>query len=305
MKLHTARTIGMTGDVTWTSGIFDGSDNVTGVASLKTSGVSAGSYAKVTVNAKGIVTAGENPTTLSGHGITDAVALTEVGVSVAPLVDGLIPSSNLPSYVDDILEFATITAFPTAGESGKIYIALATNLTYRWTGTNYIQIGSAGSGGVVSVSALTLTSNGTDVTSTVLNSTTTPVITLNLPTANSTSRGALSATDWSIFNGKQAALVSGTTIKTINGASVLGSGDIVVASSYSLPAATPTTLGGVKVDGTTILVDGSGLISAVGGGGGGSGAFSTFSIVDGELIVDHSSSFTLSIVDGEFISEYN
>jgi hypothetical protein len=128
---------------------------------------------------------------------------------------------------------------------------------------------------------------------------------LNLPTANATSRGALSATDWSIFNNKQAALVSGTSIKTINGASVLGSGDIIVASSYSLPAATPTTLGGVKVDGTTILVDGSGLISAVGGGGGGSGAFSTFSIVDGELIVDHSSSFTLSIVDGEFISEYN
>lgn len=101
----------------------------------------------------------------------------------------------------------------------------------------------------------------------------------------------------------QKELSSGQNIKTINGATILGAGDIILLTA--IPAATTAILGGVKVDGTTILVDGSGLISAVGGGGGGSGAFSTFSIVDGELIVDHSSSFTLSIVDGEFISEYN
>lgn len=57
-QLATARTIGMTGDVTWTSASFNGSANVTGVATLANSGVAAGTYGKVTVNAKGLVTAG-------------------------------------------------------------------------------------------------------------------------------------------------------------------------------------------------------------------------------------------------------
>jgi hypothetical protein len=54
--------------------------------------------------------------------------------------------------------------------------------------------------------------------------------TFNLPTASSTNRGALSTTDWSTFNGKQDALVSGTNIKTINSTSLLGSGNITIAS---------------------------------------------------------------------------
>lgn len=57
-KLATARTIGMTGDVTWTSAAFDGTGNVTGVATLANSGVTAGTYTKVTVDAKGRVTVG-------------------------------------------------------------------------------------------------------------------------------------------------------------------------------------------------------------------------------------------------------
>lgn len=73
----------------------------------------------------------------------------------------------------------------------------------------------------------------------------------------------------------------------------------------SIPTATTTTIGGVKVDGTTITIDGAGKITAVGGGSGGlPSAFSTFSMVNGELIVEHSSSFTLSLVNGEFIVEY-
>ena len=53
---------------------------------------------------------------------------------------GKVLSSQLPSYVDDVLEYATSTNFPTTGETGKIYIAINTNLTYRWTGTAYTEI---------------------------------------------------------------------------------------------------------------------------------------------------------------------
>lgn len=59
----------------------------------------------------------------------------------ADLVNGKVPSSQLPSYVDDVLEFASRSAFPATGEAGKIYVALDTNKTYRWSGSEYVQVG--------------------------------------------------------------------------------------------------------------------------------------------------------------------
>jgi len=59
------------------------------------------------------------------------------------LVSGLIPTVFLPSYVDDVLEFANLAAFPVTGESGKIYISIDTNFQYRWSGSAYVQITSA------------------------------------------------------------------------------------------------------------------------------------------------------------------
>lgn len=59
--------------------------------------------------------------------------------STPHLEGGLIPSSYLPSYVDDVLE-GTLSTFPRPGERGKIYVDTNTNLTYRWTGTQYIEI---------------------------------------------------------------------------------------------------------------------------------------------------------------------
>lgn len=53
---------------------------------------------------------------------------------------GLIPSSQLPAYVDDVIEVATFDELPEVGEAGKIYVTLDTNLTYRWSGTRYIEI---------------------------------------------------------------------------------------------------------------------------------------------------------------------
>lgn len=53
---------------------------------------------------------------------------------------GKVPSVQLPSYVDDVVEFASRDSFPATGEDGKIYIAEDTNLTYRWSGTQYVEI---------------------------------------------------------------------------------------------------------------------------------------------------------------------
>ena len=66
---------------------------------------------------------------------------------------GKVPSSQLPSFVDDVEEYANLAAFPVTGESGKIYIALDTNLTYRWGGSTYVEISPSLALGETSASA--------------------------------------------------------------------------------------------------------------------------------------------------------
>lgn len=57
--------------------------------------------------------------------------------------NGRVPSAQLPSYVDDVVEYASMSAFPGTGESGKIYVALDTNKTYRWGGSEYVEISAS------------------------------------------------------------------------------------------------------------------------------------------------------------------
>ena len=79
-----------------------------------------------------------------GNVTNDAqVKRSEMGVAngVATLdSDGKVPASQLPSYVDDVLEYDNKAAFPATGESDKIYVAKDTNLTYRWSGSAYVEI---------------------------------------------------------------------------------------------------------------------------------------------------------------------
>lgn len=71
---------------------------------------------------------------------------------VCPLDDSSkVPSANLPSYVDDALEFDNLAEFPVTGESGKIYLAKNTNFIYRWTGSTYLLIGDGTSVDVIGV----------------------------------------------------------------------------------------------------------------------------------------------------------
>ena len=57
--------------------------------------------------------------------------------------NGKVPSSQLPSYVDDVLEYNSSSNFPATGETGKIYIDISDNTTYRWSGSTYVAIGSS------------------------------------------------------------------------------------------------------------------------------------------------------------------
>jgi hypothetical protein len=125
--LTTGRTIGMTGDVTWTSGSFNGSANVTGTATLANSGVTAGTYTKVTVDAKGRVTTGASlasgdlPTytgTITSGQVTTALGYTPYN-STNP--SGYITSSSLSSYLP--LSGGTLT--------GTLYFTDSTNGIYK------------------------------------------------------------------------------------------------------------------------------------------------------------------------------
>lgn len=73
-----------------------------------------------------------------------SAALKGAANGVAELgADGKVPSAQLPSYVDDVLEYATFSAFPATGETGKIYISQDDNKTWRWSGSAYVEISAS------------------------------------------------------------------------------------------------------------------------------------------------------------------
>ena len=107
--------------------------------------------------------------------------------------------------------------------------AATTSVNGYLTSTDWTTFNNKGSGTVTSVAALTLGTTGTDLSSTVANGTTTPVITLQVPTASASNRGALSAADWTTFNSKQATLAPVTV--TTN--SSVGATDLWVINNKS------------------------------------------------------------------------
>jgi hypothetical protein len=151
---------------------------------------------------------------------------------------------------------------------------------------------SSTTGTVTSVAALTLGTTGTDLSSTVVNGTTTPVITLNVPTASATNRGVLSTTDWTTFNNKGSGTVTsvswtggiisvatGTTTPAFTIAGTSGgipyfSSGTTWASSAALAANALVIGGGAGVAPSTTTT-GTGVITALGIAANGSGGFVT------------------------------
>jgi hypothetical protein len=157
-----------------------------------------------------------NHTSGSGYGII----VTKGGNNEALYVSKTSGSGNAMTVIGgrtSLVDLALSSVTNTAGD----FLTLSGGVVHKRTAAEVRT--DIGAGTVTSVAALTLGTSGTDLSSTVANGTTTPVITLNVPTASASNRGALSSADWSTFNSKQQALngtgfvkASGTTISYDN-----------------------------------------------------------------------------------------
>ena len=139
----------------------------------------------------------------SVFGRTGAVVATNGDYTTAQVTE----SGNL-YFTDSRARLAlSFVAGSGAYNSTTGVITIPTNNNQITNGAGY----TTNVGTVTSVAALTIGTSGTDLSSSVANSTTTPVITLNVPTASATNRGALSSADWTTFNNKQSALTNPVT----------------------------------------------------------------------------------------------
>ena len=335
--LQTARTISLTGDVTYTSGAFNGSANVTGTSTLATVNSNVGTFGSstqipsITVNAKGLVTAVSTTAvsipsgaisvtggdlTLSGTTgtaitnatlvsvgtagtytkvTTDAKGRVTVGASLSasdiPVLDaskittGVLDAARLPSYVDDVLEYTNLASFPATGETGKIYIALDTNKTYRWSGSVYVFITSgavdsvAGKTGVVTLVKADVGLGNVDNTSDANK----PVSTAQQAALNAKEPTIAAGTTAKYWRGDKtwqdlnkaavglgnvdntadstksvASAATLTTARTINGVSFNGSANITVSANTTNALTIGTGLSGTSFNGSsavTIAID--------------------------------------------------
>lgn len=166
-----------------------------------------------------------------GNATVSDYEILRVGLQVTPL-GRLGIGTATPTQALHVTGQARIDSLLTG--SGSDSVIVVNNGTLK----KILQSSITGTGTVTSVAALTLGTSGSDLSSSVANSTTTPVITLNVPTASASNRGALSSTDWSTFNNKQAAIsILGSTNggSGINNAGTLtwGSGGTLGTAAYT------------------------------------------------------------------------
>ncbi len=192
-------------------------------------GDGTGGFSNVTIGSGVSFVAGTLSATGSGGTVTSVT-----GTSPVVSSGGATPAISLATaYGDTLNPYASKTANTIlAAPSGSAGVP-----TFRALTTADIPALPYGTGTVTSVAALTLGTTGTDLTSTVANGTTTPVITLNVPTASASNRGALSAADWTTFNNKG----SGTVTSVTGTAPVVSSGGATPA--ISMAAATTSVNG--------------------------------------------------------------
>ncbi len=177
--------------------------------------------------------------------------------------------SNKPSLFSGTYSDLTGTPLLFSGSyndlSNKpsLFSGAYTDLTGKPTLTN---------GTVTNVNALSINNSGTDISSSVNNGTTTPTITLNVPTASITNRGLLSASDWSTFNAKGDMTLAG--VQTITGTKTFSStiiGSINGNAATATKLATPVTINGTSFDGSANISFSTNTVNALSFNNGGTG----------------------------------
>jgi hypothetical protein len=174
-------------------------------------GNGSGGFSNVTIGSGVSFAAGTLSATGSGGTVTSVSVVSANGFAGTVATSTTTPAITLTTSITGLLYgngtalAATTVSTPLNYSAGTLSIPVATSSANGYlSSTDWTTFNNKGSGTVTSVAALTLGTTGTDLTSTVANGTTTPVITLNVPTASASNRGALSSTDWTTFNNKQA-----------------------------------------------------------------------------------------------------
>jgi hypothetical protein len=211
---------------------------VTSVAATAGTGIS--------VSGSPITTSGT--LTITNTAPDQTVALTAgTGISTSGTYPNFTITNTAPSSGGTVTSVTgTAPVVSSGGNTPAISMAAANTTTNGYltsTDWNTFNGKSNTNGTVTSVAAITLGTTGTDLSSTVANGTTTPVITLQVPTASATNRGALSAADWTTFNNKGSGTVTSVgitapSIFTVGGSPVTGSGTLALTySGTALPLA--------------------------------------------------------------------
>ena len=183
--------------------------------------------------------------------------------------DGKVPSAQLPSYVDDVLEYDAKANFPATGETGKIYVDKTTNKTWRWSGTAYVEISASLALGETSSTAFRgdhgkvaydhaqakgsafasglykITTNAEGHVTAATAVVKADITALGIPGSNTTYSKATASSD---------GLMSKEDFSKLAG---IAAG----ANNYSLPTASASVKGGIKV-GTNLSIDTNGVLSA-------------------------------------------
>jgi hypothetical protein len=177
-----------------------------------------------------------NHTSGSGYGII----VSKGGNNEALYVSKTSGSGNAMTVVGgrtSLVDLALSSVSNTAGD----FLTLSGGVVHKRTAAEVRTDIAAGT--VTSVAALTLGTSGTDLSSTVANGTTTPVITLNVPTASASNRGALSAADWTTFNNKTSNLGTVTSVGLSSATSGVTIGSTPVTTSGTITLAIATASG--------------------------------------------------------------
>jgi hypothetical protein len=201
-----------------------------------------------------------------------------IGTGVA-FAGGTLSATGSGGTVTSVTGTAPVVS--SGGATPAISMAAATTSVNGYlTSTDWTTFNNKGSGTVTSVAALTLGTTGTDLSSTVANGTTTPVITLQVPTASAANRGALSAADWTTFNNKGSGSVTSVAQSFTGGLISVSGSPITTSGTLALTVA--GTSGGVPYFSSASTWATSAALAAnalvIGGGAGAAPATTTTGI---------------------------